>query len=82
MAYEIRNKNIDPEKAKKLIKEEGKKPHSLEVFLDYVGLSEEEFKEIISNQVIPPHKPNFDSNLFSKKTNDYETWFKENNKKK
>ena len=64
MAYEIRNKNIDPDKAKELIKEEGKKPHSLEVFLDYVGLSEEEFNEIISNQVIPPHKPNFETNLF------------------
>ena len=29
MAYEIRNKNISEEKAKKLIKEEEKKPHSL-----------------------------------------------------
>ena len=47
MAYEIRNKNISEEKAKKLIKEEGKKPHSLEVFLEYVGLQEEEFKDII-----------------------------------
>ena len=72
MAYEIRNKNISEEKAKKLTKEEGKKPHSLEAFLEYVGLSEEEFKDIISSQVIPPHKPNFESNLFSEKTHDYD----------
>ncbi len=82
MAYEIRNKNISEEKAKELIKEEGKKPHSLEVFLEYIGLSEEEFKDIISSQVIPPHKPNFESNLFSEKTHDYDSWYKENNKKK
>ena len=78
----LETKIFQRKKQKKLIKEEGKKPHSLEVFLEYVGLSEEEFKDIISSQVIPPHKPNFESNLFSEKTHDYDSWYKENNKKK
>jgi len=81
MAYELRNKNITIEDAKKYLKEDGKKPPSLEVFLDYVGLSEEEFNTIVTSQVIPPNKPNFNRNDVANKTSDFEEWYRENNKK-
>jgi N-acetyl sugar amidotransferase len=81
VAYEIRNKNISLEEAKKLITEDGKKPPSLDVFLEYVGLTEKEFNEIITNQVIPPNQPNFERNEFAKKTHDFNDWYREDNRK-
>ena len=30
---------------------------SLDIFLEYVGLTENEFNEIVDRTVIPPHKP-------------------------
>ena len=69
------------EEAKKLITEDGKKPPSLDVFLEYVGLTEKEFNEIITNQVIPPNQPNFERNEFAKKTHDFNDWYREDNRK-
>ena len=74
----VRNGKIDPKKAKILNeKYDGLKPESLEIFLDYVGLEEKEFNEIIENMVIPPHKPNFNQNNVAKKTWDFDKWYRE-----
>ena len=54
----------------------------MEVFLEYVGLTEEEFNQIIDKTVIPPNKPNYKSNKIAKKTRDFDDWYRENNKKK
>ncbi len=35
-------------------KYEGRKPRSLEVFLEYLDMTEEEFDEIVSKHIIPP----------------------------
>jgi N-acetyl sugar amidotransferase len=79
----VRNNRMDPKKAKELNeKYDGIKPKSLEVFLEYVGMEESEFNEIINEMVIPPHKPNFDQNYISEKIWDFDNWYKENNKKK
>ena len=44
----VRNNRMTPEEAKKLNEKfDGRKPPSLEVFLEYVGLSEEEFNQIV-----------------------------------
>ena len=77
MATELRNNHIDKSTALKYIKEEGKKPHSLELFLDYVGLTEEEFNSILRPMQVHPHQHNFKTNKFSKKTKDFESWYKE-----
>ena len=64
--------------ASKLVNEyEGKKPASLSLFLDYVGLSEEEFNQIVKSTCVPPHKPNFDNIEDAPKTWDFDRWFKE-----
>ena len=63
-------------------KYDGIKPQSLEIFLEYVGLTEKEFNEIIDTMVVPPHKANFKNNKFSKKLWDYDQWYREDNRKK
>lgn len=59
-SIDIRNQRISRDQAKTLIEQyEGQRPASLDVFLDYVGMSEEEFLAIaISHQVSPyAHDP-------------------------
>lgn len=76
MASELRIGNITPRKAKKLIKEEGKKPQSLNIFLKFINMSEKEFYKIINDNIISPNS--FKKiNRKSKKTKDFDSWYKE-----
>lgn len=60
---DVRNDRMSREDAMKLItKYEGKKPNALKYFLDYVGLSEDEFNEIVTATAIPPYKHDFEKN--------------------
>lgn len=77
-ALDIRNGRISKLEADNLIEKwEGRKPQSLKLFLEYLGLSEEEFNRIIMTQVIPPNKPNFQTIKWGKKTSDFERWYRE-----
>jgi N-acetyl sugar amidotransferase len=53
---------------------EGKRPASLDLFLDFVGLSLDEFQEIAESHMVSPYK--HDSNLIKPgvKTHDFELW--------
>ena len=76
-AIDLRNKDISIEKAKENIDlYEGKKPPSLEIFLDFIGLKEEEFYEVLKNHEISPNT--FDSKDVSngKKVHDFDDWEK------
>ena len=74
---------IDPQEAKKLNDMyDGVKPQSLEIFLEYMGLTEDEFNNFIKPTVVAPHKPNFNSNKVSEKPWDYDQWYREDNRKK
>src|SRR5581483_10458516 len=54
-SLDLRNRRLDREPAARLIAEnDGKRPASLDVFLEYVGLSEEEFMEVVSQHVVAP----------------------------
>lgn len=78
VALDLRNGRIDKEHGQELVDTfEGKKPPSLELFLDYVGLDENEFNQIVDNTVVPPHKPDFGKNEWAPKTWDYERWYRE-----
>ena len=58
-----------------MIKEfEGKKPKSLELFLDFVGLSEDEFNEIAIQHAVSPYNHDFSMTKDGKKTHDYDKW--------
>jgi N-acetyl sugar amidotransferase len=76
-ALDLRNKRITKEKAKENIKlYEGKKPRSLELFLKFIGLSEEEFYNVAKRHIISPNQLNLDKGN-TKPTDDFDKWNKE-----
>lgn len=77
-ALDIRNGRIDKSDADKLISEwEGKKPPSLELFLEFLEMSEKEFNEIVNKLVVPPYQPEFETIKWAKKTHDFNRWYRE-----
>jgi N-acetyl sugar amidotransferase len=59
-AFDIRNGRMTKEEADALIKEyEGKRPASLDAFLELVEMTEEEFNDIVRNTVVYPNEPDF-----------------------
>lgn len=78
VALDLRNGRITKERGQELIDQyEGRKPPSLELFLDYVGLDEFEFNEIVAQTVVPPHKPEFGKNEWAPETWDFDRWYRE-----
>lgn len=78
IALDIRSGRITKEEANRLVeKYEGKKPPSLEVFLEYLELTEEEFNNIVLKTVVAPHQPDFDSIELGPKTWDFDLWYRE-----
>ena len=47
-----------------------------------MGMTEEEFNQTVSKMIIPPTKSEFNKNEFSKKLNDFDEWYREDNSKK
>lgn len=83
VALDLRNGRITPERGQELVDTfEGKKPPSLDIFLDYVGLDEKEFNEIVGTTVVPPHEPNFAMNEWAPKTWDFDQWYREDDDSK
>jgi hypothetical protein len=57
---DIRNKRMSRDEAVVLIRKyEGRKPRMLSVFLDYLGMTEDEFNEIVMKTAIPPYAHDF-----------------------
>jgi N-acetyl sugar amidotransferase len=78
VALDLRKGRISKQRAEALVEEfEGKKPPSLKIFLDYLGLDEAEFNELVGNTVVPPNEPNFASNEWAPQTWDFERWYRE-----
>ncbi len=77
-ALDIRHQRIDKETADKLVAEfEGKRPPSLDLFLGYLDLTEDEFNQIVLNTVVPPFKPDFEAMSDAPKTWDFDLWYRE-----
>lgn len=77
-ALDIRNGRMDKTEAEALIDEwEGKKPPSLNIFLEYLNMDEAAFNKMIEPMAVPPHKPDFGKNEWSEKTPDHDTWYRE-----
>jgi N-acetyl sugar amidotransferase len=82
-AFHVRAGRMTSEEATRLNEQfDGRKPPSLEVFLEYVGLTEEEFKKIVGPMVIPPHVPDFENIRMAEKTWDFDQWYREDNRRK
>ncbi|MFQ5890820.1 MAG: N-acetyl sugar amidotransferase [Gemmatimonadota bacterium] len=77
-ALDLRNGRISKDEAERLIaRYEGKRPPSLDIFLEYVGLTEDEFNETVLNTVVPPFEPTLDAIEPGEKTWDFEQWYRE-----
>ena len=71
------------EEASKLNAEyDGRKPGSLEIFLEYMGLTEDEFNQIVGKMTIPPFEPNYSNISDADQVWDFEEWYREDNRKK
>jgi len=77
-ALDIRNGRMTKAEADSLVQQfEGTKPPSLELFLEYLDLSEDEFNTIVEKTVIHPHKPEFSLIRWGKRTHDFERWYRD-----
>lgn len=72
---DIRNKRISREEGEKLVREyDGKRPPSLDLFLDYLQISEEEFMEIAQRHVVSPRQFNPNEVELGKAMPDMDKW--------
>lgn len=72
---DIRNGRLSRDEAMKLVQEhDGKRPASLDIFLEYVGLTEEEFMAIALQHVVSPHVYDSTSVMPGEKLWDHDQW--------
>lgn len=82
-AFHIRNGRMDIEQARALnVEHDGRRPPSLDVFLEYVGLTEDEFNRIVKGMAIPPYDHVFDPDRTAPKSWDFDQWYREGEGKK
>lgn len=76
-SIDIRNNQISREEGLKIVEEyENKRPPSLDIFLDFIGISEEEFNQIALQHSVSPYEHNFSKTTPGKKLSDYDKWEK------
>lgn len=74
-SIDIRNERLDREEGERMIDAyEGKKPASLEIFLEMVGLTEDEFFKIAQSHTVSPWKLNLFEQEAGKKLQDFDQW--------
>lgn len=77
-AFQARKGQISAEEAiENSIEFDGKRPPSLELFLDYVGLTEDEFQELAASFEVAPYSHNFADEATAEKTWDFDLWYRE-----
>ena len=77
-ALDLRSGRMDKQTADNLVAEfEGKRPPSLELFLNYLDLTEDQFNQIVLKTVVPPFSPQFSEIQDAPKTHDFESWYRE-----
>ena len=77
-ALDIRNGRMERQEADQLVAQwEGKKPPSLQLFLEYLEMSEEEFNKLVHKLVVPPFKPDFQKIPSAGQTKDFDRWYRE-----
>lgn len=75
VSLDIRNNRMNREEALEIVKtHEGKRPPSLDLFLDFIGLTEEEFEEIALSHAVSPYKHDPGRVIPGEKTHDFDAW--------
>ncbi len=78
VALDIRHNRMTKEEGEKLIREyEGKRPPSLDLFLEFVGLTEQEFIDIAMKHQVSPYTHDPKTTLDGEKTADFDVWSRE-----
>jgi hypothetical protein len=74
-SIDIRNHRMSRDEAMALIKRyEGRRPPSLDLFLSYVGLTEDEFWQIALGHGVSPYRHDRGATQPGAKTHDFERW--------
>lgn len=76
-ALDLRNGRITKAEAEEMItKYEGKRPPSLDLFLSFVGLSENEFMDVAMSHQVSPYQHDPSKTQLGEKTADFDKWSK------
>ena len=82
-SIDIRNNRLSREEAVILVKKyEGKEPPSLEIFLELVGISKEEFYQISLSHTVSPWKFDMQNIQKGEKTADFDKWSRDGKMKR
>jgi N-acetyl sugar amidotransferase len=74
-SLDIRNNRIDRSQALEMVEQyEGQRPPSLELFLDYVGLDEEEFMDVAMSHRVSPYNHDPSATTIGLKVHDFDQW--------
>lgn len=75
IALDVRNGRMSKEEGQHLVQEyEGRRPPSLDLFLDFVGLTEAEFLEIAIGHQVSPYVHDPSTTLPGARTADFDRW--------
>lgn len=75
VALDVRNQRLTREEGQNLVDQyEGRRPPSLDLFLDFIGLSEKEFLDIAMSHQVSPYVHDPASTLPGERTKDYDSW--------
>jgi N-acetyl sugar amidotransferase len=78
-AFHLRNNRLTRAEAEAYRELEGRRPPSLDIFLEYVGLTEEEFVAIVRATTVPPYVHDYSSPTLADRTRDFDAWYREDN---
>ena len=77
-SIDIRNGRLSRRQGLQMVEEyEGKRPPSLDLFLEFVGLSEEQFMEIALSHGVSPYQHDPSRVTPGRKTHDFDQWSRE-----
>ena len=77
VALDIRNGRMSRNEGQHLIEEyEGKRPPSLDIFLDFIGMNEAEFMEVAMSHQVSPYVHDPASTEPGQRTHDFDQWIR------
>jgi hypothetical protein len=82
MAFDIRNGRMTLEEAQKHYALEGRIPPSLDLVLEYMGMSEAEFNRVTEGMEVSPHHHDYSRGEVAEKTWDFDQAYREDNRKR
>lgn len=74
-AIDIRHGRMTREEGQRMVAEyEGKRPPSLDLFLNFIGMTEEEFLKAAMSHQVSPYEHDPDKTVPGRKTHDFDQW--------